>query len=409
MISRNQALALDLTDSLKDFRQQFFLPEKMIYLDGNSLGALPKCTPIYLQGVIQKQWGEDLIKSWNLHDWIHWPQTVGAKIACLIGAKPNEVLVADSTSINLFKLLAGALKFRPDRKVILSEKGNFPTDLYMAQGLLALLEKDYQLKTVDRDILLGSIDNSVAVIMLTEVNYLTGYRHDLKALADAAHAQGTLILVDLAHSAGAIPVELNKNNIDLAVGCGYKYLNGGPGAPAYLYISETLQETFPTFLAGWLGHADPFAFTENYIPAPGMNRHLSGTPPILSLAALDCGLDLLLEANLHDIRQKSLALGELFIAQVEAQCPELILATPRDPERRGSQVSFHHPHGYAVMQALISQGVIGDFRSPDILRFGFAPLYNRFVDIWDAADQLCNILKNGQWKEPQFQQRKTVT
>ncbi len=409
MISRNQALALDTTDSLKDFRQQFILPEKIIYLDGNSLGSLPKRTPIYLQEIIQKQWGEDLIKSWNLHDWIHWPQTVGTKISRLIGAKSNEVLVADSTSINLFKLLAGALKLCPNRNVILSEKGNFPTDLYMAQGLISLLEKDYQLKTVDQDTLLESIDNSVAVVMLTEVNYLTGYRHDLKALADAARAQGTLTLVDLAHSAGAMPVDLNKNSIDLAVGCGYKYLNGGPGAPAYLYISETLQETFPAFLSGWLGHADPFAFAKNYMPAPGMNRHLCGTPPILSLAALDCGLDLLLSANLQEIRQKSLALGELFMDQVEAQCPELILATPRDPERRGSQVSFHHPNGYAVMQALIAQGVIGDFRSPDILRFGFAPLYNRFVDIWDAADQLCNILKNDQWKEPQFQQRQTVT
>lgn len=409
MISRNQALILDTSDPLKDFRQQFILPEKTIYLDGNSLGALPKRTPIYLQEIIQKQWGEDLIKSWNLHDWIHWPQTVGTKIARLIGAKPNEVLVADSTSINLFKLLSGALKLRPDRRTILSEKGNFPTDLYMAQGLLALLEKDYQLKIVNQDTLFKSIDSSVAVVMLTEVNYLTGHRHDLKTLAETAHAQGALILVDLAHSAGAMPVDLNQNSIDLAVGCGYKYLNGGPGAPAYLYISEALQQTFPAFLTGWLGHADPFAFTENYVPAFGMNRHLCGTPPILSLAALDCGLDLLLEANLQEIRQKSLALGDLFIDQVEAQSPELVLATPRDPERRGSQVSFHHPNGYAVMQALIAQGVIGDFRSPDILRFGFAPLYNRFVDIWDAADQLCNILKSGQWNEPKFQKRQTVT
>ncbi|MBC7880686.1 MAG: kynureninase [Anaerolineae bacterium] len=409
MISRNQALALDAIDPLKDFRQQFILPEKIIYLDGNSLGALPKRTPIYLQEIIQKQWGEDLIKSWNLHNWIHWPQTVGTKIARLIGAKPHEVIVADSTSVNLFKLLAGALKLRPDRRTILSEKSNFPTDLYMAQGLLALLEKDYQLKIVEREMLIESIDHSVALVMVTEVNYLTGHRHNLKTLAEAAHGQGALILVDLAHSAGAMPVDLNQNSIDLAVGCGYKYLNGGPGAPAYLYISEALQADFPAFLAGWLGHADPFAFTENYVPAFGMNRHLCGTPPILSLAALDCGLNICLEADLQAIRQKSLALGDLFIDQVEAHCPELVLATPRDPERRGSQVSFHHSHGYAVMQALIAQGVIGDFRSPDIIRFGFAPLYNRYVDIWDAADQLCEILKNRTWSEPQFQQRQTVT
>jgi kynureninase len=364
-----------------------------------------------LNEVIQEEWGERLIRSWNESGWIEAPQRVGDKIARLIGALPGEVIVADSTSINLFKTLAAALALRPERRVILSTVDNFPTDLYMAQGLIQQLGGRHELRLVQIDELEESLTEEVAALMVTHVNYQSGRILDMPRLTRRAHEQGALALWDLAHSAGALPVDLDAADADLAVGCGYKYLNGGPGAPAFLYVARRHQASFSQPLSGWMGHAQPFAFVSDYAPAEGVARYLSGTPTILSLAALECGVDLLLEADMSRIRAKSLALTTLFIELVEARLRrfELELATPRDPAIRGSQVSFRHPEGYAMMQALIHDGVIGDFRAPDIMRFGFTPLYLRYVDVWDAVTRLRRILVNKTWDQPTLKQHQKVT
>ncbi len=384
------------------------LPDGVIYLDGNSLGALPKATPARVAQVVEQEWGHSLIRSWTDHGWIDLQFRVGEKIGKLIGAAPGTTVVGDSTSVNLFKLLAAALDRRPGRAVILTEDGNFPTDLYMAQGLTALLQRGHVLRQVPASRLAEALDRQVAVLMLTHVNYRSGAMHDMATLTHAAHAAGTLVLWDLSHSVGAVPLQLAADDVDLAVGCGYKYLNGGPGAPAFLCVVQRLQADLRLPLTGWLGHAEPFAFESLYRPASGIARAVVGTPPVLSLAALEVGVDTSLAAPMSAIREKSLRLADLFIALM-AQAPGFELLTPRDPARRGSQVAFAHPHGHAIMQALIERGVIGDFRAPDVLRFGLAPLYVRFVDVWDAVAALDDVMRSGAWHDDRFQLPRQVT
>lgn len=409
--TRADCAARDAADPLFPFRQRFHLPPGVIYLDGNSLGAMPVSTPARLQAAIEQEWGHELIRGWNSAGWYTMPRRIGDKIARLIGANPGEVVVADSTSINLFKVLSAALRLRPGRCVLRSEPENFPTDLYMAQGLIALLGDQHVLELHPGDSIIDAIDEETAVVMLTQVNYRTGYRYDMASITRRAHAAGALVIWDLAHSAGAMPVDLNGCEVDFAVGCGYKYLNGGPGAPAFVFVAERHQAQFIQPLSGWMGHAQPFAFDTQYTPAEGVARYLCGTQPVLSMTALECGIDLLLEADLEQVRAKSLALSDLFIDLVEARCAGhgLELATPREHDRRGSQVCWRHPAGYAMMQALIARGVIGDFRAPDILRFGFTPLYVGFADVWDAVDTLVTVLETGEWRDPAYQQRAAVT
>jgi kynureninase len=410
-LTRADLVAMDAADPLAELRDSFVLPDGIVYLDGNSLGALPRATPGKLAEVAIAQWGADLIKSWNTHGWIDLPQRIGDKIARLIGVGPGEVVVADSTSVNLFKALAAALRLNPGRSVIVSERDNFPTDLYIAQGLSALLGGKHTLRLVDADGLDAAIDGDTAVVMLTQVNYRTGAMHDMAAITKLAHAKGALMLWDLAHSAGAVPVDLKGCGADFAVGCGYKYLNGGPGAPAFIWVAPAHQEKFQQPLSGWLGHAAPFAFETGYRPATGIARYICGTPPVLSMAALEAGVDLMLGVEIAKLRQKSVALTDTFIRLVEQECAGLglTLVSPRDSARRGSQVSLSHEEGYPIMQALIARGVIGDFRAPDILRFGFAPLYVRFADAWDAVATLKDILSAGGWDRPEFRVRAAVT
>jgi kynureninase len=410
-LTRDDCLALDAQDPLAAKRADFLLPPGVIYLDGNSLGALPRATPARLAEVVTEQWGRDLIKSWNKHGWIDLPQRIGDKIARLIGGDPGEVVVADSTSINVFKVLAAALRLNSQRRTILSERDNFPTDLYMAQGLIELLGQRHELRLVEEDAIADAVDGDTAVVMLTHVNYRTGAMHDMVRLTNAAHEHGALVLWDLAHSAGVVAVDLRAADADFAVGCGYKYLNGGPGAPAFVWVAPRHQQSAVQPLSGWLGHAAPFAFASEYRPAEGISRYLCGTPPVLAVVALECGIDTVLSTGISALREKSVGLSEVFIEAVEQECAGqgLVLLSPRDSSCRGSQASFAHAHGYAVMQALIARGVIGDFRAPDILRFGFAPLYLRFRDVWDAVQTLREILETGAWDRPEFHVRMTVT
>ncbi len=391
--TRDDAHALDAADDLSGFREEFVLPEGVVYLDGNSLGPLPGRTSARLEEVVRREWGADLIRSWDVHGWMELPARVGRAIAPLIGARPGEVVVTDSTSVNLFKLLAAALRMRPGRGTIVSERENFPTDLYMAQGLADLLGKGFELRTVGRDELASALDERVAVVALTHVDFRTGEQLDMAALTAAAHRVGALALWDLSHSAGAVQVDLEGCGVDLAVGCGYKFLNGGPGAPAYAYAASRLQEGLRSPLWGWLGHADPFEFAREYRPAAGISRLLCGTPPILSLVALECGVEMVTRAGVERLRRKSLALAELFIGLVDRECEGygFELASPREGARRGAQVSYAHPQGRAIMQDLDRGGVIGDFRPPDLLRFGFSPLFLRFVDVWDAVATLRRV------------------
>ncbi|HYG90280.1 MAG TPA: kynureninase [Azospirillum sp.] len=402
--------AMDAADPLADRRARFALPDGVIYLDGNSLGALPKATSAHLDRAVRQEWGEGLIRSWNSAGWIDLPQRVGDKVGRLVGAAPGQVVVADSTSVNLFKTLAAAVRMRPGRSVVLSESGNFPTDLYIVQGLGEMLG-GVELRMVEREAIPAAIDDRTAAVMLTHVDYRTGAMYDMPAVTRAAHDAGALMLWDLAHSAGALPVELDACGADLAVGCGYKYLNGGPGAPAFLYVAARHQEAFHQPLTGWMGHAAPFAFDATYEPAPGIRRALCGTPAVLAMTALEAGVDELLAVDMADVRRKSVAMTSLFRRLVAQECAGFGLSPvgPEDPERCGSQVSVRHPQGYAVMQALIARGVIGDFRAPDIMRFGFAPLYLRFADVWEAVRTLRDILTTGAWDRPEFHRRAAVT
>ena len=420
--TRQDCLALDAADALASLRDEFLLPEGVIYLDGNSLGVLPIATPARIAQVVKHEWGTDLIKSWNTAGWIDLAQRIGDKIAPLIGVGAGEVSVGDSTSVNLYKALKSSLllgEAGATRRFIVSERSNFPTDLYIADSVAR--EHGMSLKLVDADELPAHLDNQAAILMLTHVNYRTGHLHDMASLTAAAHAAGALAVWDLAHSAGAVPVDLTRADADFAVGCGYKYLNGGPGAPAFVWAhprhtARMDHEQLRQPLSGWLGHAAPFAFTADYQPAAGIQRFVCGTPPVLSLAALECGVDAFLQAEafggMPALRRKSLALTSLFIDLVEARCKGrgLALVTPRDEARRGSQVSFAHATGgYEIIQALIARGVVGDFRAPDLLRFGFTPLYTRFVDVWDAADRLADVLTSGEWRQGRFAQRAAVT
>lgn len=410
MTTREDCQARDRSDPLAGKRSAFALPDGLIYLDGNSLGALPRNVAARVADTIESQWGATLIKSWNEHGWFDLPTKIGDRLAKLIGAPPASVVACDTISVNLYKLLGAALALKPDRRVILSDTGNFPTDLYMMQGLIRLLDRGLELRLVEPEDVEAAITDDVAVVSLTEVDYRTGRRHDMKRLTARAHAAGALMIWDLAHSAGAFPVDLSGCKADFAVGCTYKYLNGGPGAPAFLYVRPDLQDRIESPLSGWWGHEAPFAFDTDYRPAPGILRQQCGTQAILAMAALDSALDVWDDVDLTELRLKSEALCEIF-AEVEKRNAKhgVKLAGPRDMRERGSHVSFHCPEGYAVMQALIAQGVIGDFRAPDIIRFGITPLYTRFVDIWDAADILTRILDEKLWDDPHFKARKAVT
>ncbi len=381
-------------------RALFDLPEGIIYLDGNSLGPLPRAVPARLAEAVQGEWGDMLIRAWNQAGWMEMPRRVGARIVRLIGAEPDSVVMGDTLSIKVYQALASALEMNPHRKVILSDNGNFPSDLYIAEGLTRTLGKDYRLRVVDPEAVMDAIDDSVAAILITEVDYRTGRRHDMRALTEKAHAVGALAIWDLAHSAGALPVAVAADGADFAVGCTYKYLNSGPGGPAFIYVAPRHHDVARPALSGWMGHESPFAFDLDYRPGAGIERMRVGTPPILQLAALDAALDVWNDVDMADIRTRSLELTDRFIAGVEKSCPELLLVTPRAHERRGSQVSFAHAEGYAIMQALISEGVIGDFRAPTTLRFGFAPLYVQPADVDRAVEILAGIMAEGRWNRP---------
>ena len=410
-MDRETCLSFDRQDPLASLREEFTLPEGVIYLDGNSLGALPRQTLPRLNEVTAREWGNGLIRSWNAALWMEAPVRIGDKIARLIGAKPGEVIVADSTSVNLFKLLAGALRVQPGRHFILTEASNFPTDLYIGQGLVDLLGGNHVVRAVERAQIDQSLDGSVAVLMLTHVDYATGEIHDMRRITEAAQKVGALMLWDLSHSAGAMPIDLNAAGVDLAVGCGYKYLNGGPGAPAYLFVAKGLQAAMQSPLSGWMGHAAPFAFEPEYRPAAGITRLLAGSPPILSLLALEVAIDLWLRVDQQEARRKSMALGDLFIRQVDETCRDLGIEVvgPREAAQRGSQVSLRHKEGYRVMRALIDRGIIGDFRTPDLMRFGFAPLYTRYVDVFDAVHGLREVVTSRAWDRPEYKTRLAVT
>ena len=403
----DEARKLDDSDPLAFARGRFQIPDNIIYLDGNSLGALPVAAPAALTRT-ERQWGDDLIASWNKHEWIDWPTKIAARLAPIVGAKPNELLITDSTSVSLFKLLASAAAARPVKRTILTQQANFPTDLYVAHGLAEML--GLQLKAVPPEQVLAAIDGDTTVVTLTHVDYRSAAIHDMRAINDAAHSAGALTVWDLSHSAGAIELDLNAAGCDLAVGCGYKYLNGGPGAPAFIYVAERLQDELTNPLQGWMGHAEPFAFVDDYRPAQGILKFLTGTPSILAMAALDAGLATFDEISMADVAAKSRKLSSLFVSEVEARCgSEVRLASPRNPGERGSHVVFAHPEGYAVMQALIARNVIGDFRAPDLMRFGFTPLYTRFTDGVRAAEVLGDILSSREWDQPRFKQRAKVT
>ena len=413
---RSHCQTLDAQDPLAPLREQFALPHGMIYLDGNSLGARPVASLARAQQVIAQEWGDGLIRSWNSAGWADLALRLGDRLAPLIGARDGEVAITDTTSINLFKVLSAALSLQrqrqPGRKVIVSEAGNFPTDLYIAEGLAELLQQGYSLRLVNSpDELTQAIDADVAVVMLTHVNYKTGYLYDMQGVTTLSHECGALTIWDLAHSAGAVPVDLHRAGADYAIGCTYKYLNGGPGSQAFVWVNPALVNLVRQPLSGWFGHTRQFAMETSYAPSAGIARYLCGTQPITSLAMVECGLELFERTDMASLRRKSLALTDLFIDLVEARCAahHLVLITPREHARRGSHVSFEHPEGYAVIQALIARGVIGDYREPRIMRFGFTPLYTSFTEVFDAVEILGEILDNRTWDQPQFKVRHSVT
>lgn len=409
VLTRADFETMDAGDTLAGMRGAFSLPEGVIYLDGNSLGALPAGTAARVAAVVAEEWGNGLIRSWNDAGWIELSARVGDKIAAIVGAAAGSVAVCDSTSINLFKAMGAALAMRPGRTEIVSEAGNFPTDLYVAEGLAELLGRGHRVRAVPRDEVLGAIGAETAAVMLTHVDFRTGAMHDMAATTRAAQAAGAAMVWDLAHSAGAVSLDLAGSGAEFAVGCGYKFLNGGPGAPAFLYVRPDLAGDVRLPLQGWLGHAAPFAFETGYRPAAGVGRATVGTPAVLSLAALEVGVDTVLRADMTAVRAKSVAMGERLIALVAQEVPGVFGVASPAAGSRGSQVSFRHPQAYAVMQALIARGVIGDFREPDILRFGLTPLYLRYVDLWDAVAVLREIVTTEAWRAPEFSMRRAVT
>jgi kynureninase len=410
-VSRQTSLDLDAADPMARKRAAFVLPEGKIYLDGNSLGCLPAHAAARIAGAVTDEWGQSLITSWNRHGWFEMAQKAGNRIARLVGAAPGSILVGDTISVNLFKLMSAALELRPDRKTIVSDTGNFPSDLYIAEGVIRQIGKGHVLKLTAPEDVLSAIGEETALVSITHVDYRTARTHDIAAIVEKAHAHGALVLVDLSHTSGALPFDLAGLNVDFAVGCTYKYLNGGPGAPGFLYVRPDRQDKVQSPLSGWLGHAAPFAFEQSYRPAPGIMRFQCGTAPVLSLLALEAALDVFDDVDMHQARAKAHALCAQFIAYVESfgAAHGLKLAGPRKMHERGSHVSFQAPNGYAIMQALISRGVIGDFRAPDMIRFGFTPLYTSFAEVFDAAEILRDILETGAWNRPEFLAQKAVT
>ncbi|MEC5159375.1 MULTISPECIES: kynureninase [unclassified Janthinobacterium] len=407
MTTQHDCLALDAADPLAALREQFALPAGVTYLDGNSLGARPKAALKRAQQVLEAEWGDGLIRSWNSAGWFALPSRLGDKLAPLVGADKDEVVITDSTSVNLFKALAAAIKLqaadpaRAQRRAIVTERDSFPTDIYMAQGLIEWLDRGYRLELVDAwDQLPAALHDDVAVLMLTHVNYRTGRMFDMASVTALAHEAGALVIWDLAHSAGAVEVDLNAAKADFAVGCTYKYLNGGPGSPAFIWVPRRHQGDFSQPLSGWWGHRQPFAMQPSFAPTAGVRRALCGTQPITSLALVECGLDVYEQVSMAALRRKSLALTDLFIALVEQHCGGhgLELVTPREHAQRGSHVSFSHPQGYAVMQSLIAHGVIGDYREPQVMRFGFTPLYTSYGEVWGAVQTLKRILDEGDYE-----------
>lgn len=415
MITFEQCQQWDAEDELANLKSQFDLPQGVIYLDGNSLGAKPIKAIDCAQQVINQQWGTDLINSWNKAGWWDLPVRLGNKIGQLVGARENETVVTDTTSMNLFKVLATAIGIQqqhPTRKTIIAERDSFPTDLYMIEGFMALINQGYKLQLIDQpEDLPQYLDEQTVVVVLSHVNYRTGYLHDMAAVNQAAHAQGALIIWDLCHSIGAVPIDLNGSNSDFAIGCTYKYLNGGPGSPAMLWVHSRYQTAFNQPLSGWWGHAKPFAMDVSYTPADNVRRYLCGTQPIVSMSLVECGVDIFLQTDMQALRQKSLRLTDVLIQLLEQECAgyDLTLITPREHLHRGSHISVRHPHGYAIVQALIARGVIGDYREPEVIRLGVTPLYLSFCDIWQAVQHLKQVLVSQEWAQPQFQTRQQVT
>ncbi len=410
-LTRNDFVELDKNDPMAHFADEFHIPEGVIYLDGNSLGAMPKKAMARARKVIEQEWGHDLIKSWNKAGWFNLIEKLGDKTATLIGANKGEVIHCDSTGLNLHKLVAAALDMRPDRKVIVMEGSNFPTDNYMVQGLIRQLGRGHEIRFAEDGEILGAISDDVAVVCLTHVHYKTGHLHDMDAITKKAHDVGALAIWDLCHSAGALPVDLNGSNVDMAVGCTYKYLNGGPGSQAFVFVAKRHQGTAVQPLTGWWSHEAPFAFERDYRPRTDIRQMSTGTEPILSLAVSEVGLDIFMRADMDEIRKKSLKLTDLFMQLIEEQLDgyDFKIVTPMQHDRRGSQVSISCNNGFPIMQALIEAGVVGDFRAPDIMRFGFTPLYVSYVNMWDAVERLRNIMENGSWDRPEFKQVGAVT
>ena len=390
-------------------KSQFYVPEGMIYLDGNSLGPLPRNAKDRVGASMTDQWGEMLITGWNKAGWMDMPRRVGDRIARILGAANGSIVMGDTLSIKVYQALSSALDLRPDRRVILSDSGNFPSDLYMAEGLIKSLDRDYELRVVAPEDAYDAIDDDVAVTLITEIDYRTGRRHDMQAITERAHACGAITVWDLAHSAGAVDVDLTGANVDFAIGCTYKYLNGGPGAPAFIYVRPDLADAVSPALSGWLGHAAPFDFELNYRAGDGIDRLRVGTPPILGLVALDAALDVWDHVDIADVRARSIELSEAFIAEINAGCPALKLASPSNPHARGSQVSYHFEQGYAAMQAMIDRKIIGDFRAPDLMRFGFTPLYIDVDQVRAAARTLCDVINFNLWDDPKYKTRQKVT
>ena len=410
-IAREDLERLDRDDPLSNFRAEFVLPPGILYFDGNSLGAMPATVGPLVRQIVEKEWAEGLVTSWNEAGWFDLPLRLGGKIAGLIGAQPDEVVVTDSTGIDLYKALAAALQHRPERRIIVMEGSNFPTDNYVAQGLVGQLGNGYEIRFAEADELGSAIDDEVAAICLTHVHYKSGRILDMAALTEAAHEYGAIAVWDLCHSAGAMQVDVNACLVDFAVGCTYKYLNGGPGSPGFIFVAERHLGKYRQPLTGWWGHAEPFAFERDYRPASGIRQMLSGTQPVLSLAVAEAGIDIMRRADMQAIREKSMRMTDLLIGLVDKRCSglDLALVSPRDARLRASQVSFHHDNGFPVMQALISRGVIGDYRAPGNLRFGVTPLYLHYTDIWDAVEILRDVLETGVWREPEFNTRGPVT
>jgi kynureninase len=411
LLKKSEFIALDAASTLSGVRQRFSIPDGVIYMNGNSLGAMPKSVGDSLSAFVEKEWGQDLIRSWNVNGWYVLASQLGEQVSRLIGAAPDEVIFSDSTSVNLYKLVVTALNIKSQRKKIITDTDNFPTDLYILEGVAKSFGRGIEIEVVDRKDVIDCIDRDTALLTLTQANYRTSELYDLQEVSKAAHRQGALVLWDLSHSCGAMPIDLNGANVDLATGCGYKYLNGGPGAPAFLYVAKRWQEQIDQPLTGWMGHKAPFAMSADYVPAEGITQMLTGTPPIASAICLREGLSVFDGISLTDVRAASMEMGKLFIELTDDLCRDypLSLVSPVDGERRGSHIALRHENAYALMQELIANGVIGDFRAADIMRFAFTPLYLRYIDVWHAVAVLRTILETESWNKPEYATRAAVT